>query len=123
LIPVCTTTITVTRPESGDPNSGVDLDSETDLVPPTVSIVTVAEGVRAHFNAGSGTRLFGAGGEREHVSFKFHCDPLPDDETVFGGDTLTDSFGVDYVVLWCRAHRGIGFSYLKGECYQQTGET
>lgn len=120
-IPLATTALTVTRlMSSSDPNSEVDLDSETDYVTPNVQTVTIATGLRANLNQGSGTRAFGAGGERERVTFRFQADPIAN-ATILGDDTLTDGLGQVYTALWCRARSVMGIAYLEGECYQETG--
>ena len=120
-LPLSTTTLTVTRQESlTDPNYAQDLDSETDYVAANVSWVTVAAGLRANINAGSGIRAFGPGGERERVLFRFQADPVISD-TIRGDDTITDASGSVYIVLWCRPRNALGVSYLEGMCYQEVG--
>jgi hypothetical protein len=122
LIPLATTTFTVTRLEVvTDPNSLEDLDSETDLNLIVATNVVIATGLRAYIDGGEGTRTFGAGGEKEHVVFKFRTDLIAGD-TIQGDDVLTDASGQIYNVLWCRQRNALGLGLIEGQCFQETGE-
>lgn len=120
-LPFSTHAVTVTRKVSDtDPDSEQDLDSETDYIPASTHIATVATAVRAVISGGVGDRAFGPGGEREIVKYKFRCDPLPSD-VILGDDVLTDEAGNIYVVKWARVRTDLGINYTEGDCYQEVG--
>lgn len=121
-IPLATTTVTVTRLQTTDPDSFEDLDSETDLNLIISTDVVIVTGLRIYLGEGDGSRKFGPGGEKEYVSFKFRADTIPGD-TIQGDDTLTDASGQVYSVSWCRTRSALGFIFLEGSCYQETGES
>ena len=121
MIPFATDTVTITRLSGGDPNDEYELDSQTDLVYPTVSTVKVAEGLRMVISGGGGSRAFGSIGEQEHLVFKFKCDLIPDD-SVRGDDIIIVADGTTYNVSWARTRSVLGMSFIYGECFQQTGQ-
>lgn len=108
------------RYESGQPDASKTLDSETDFVAGVVSLVTIATGLRAHINAPAGNRSFGAGGEKERVTYRFQTDLIADD-VIKGDDILLDVVGESYRVAWCRKRSALGVAMLEGSCYQITG--
>jgi hypothetical protein len=118
---LATTLLTVTRILSDtDPNSEVDLDSETDYVPASTHVATIANGVRGVISGGTGDRAYGPGGEREVVKYKFRADPLAAD-IIVGDDVLTDSDGNIYTVKWARGRDALGVTFIEGECFQEIG--
>jgi hypothetical protein len=119
-IPGATTSVTVTRVINADPNSEMDLDSETDYAPPSVQTITVAQALRATFTLGSGERQFAPGGERERTVYKFVTDTIQGD-TILGDDILTEGDGQAYTVLWSQTRNLANLRYITGECYQETG--
>jgi hypothetical protein len=120
-LPLATTTLTVTRAvNNADPDSLIDLDSETDYSPDDITMDVIATGVRAQINAGQGTRHFAEGGEHERVLYSFRADPF-DGDTIYGDDIITDALGNNYVVLWTRTRGALGISFIEGQCFQDIG--
>lgn len=108
MIPVCTTTITVTRVAGA---SG-DWDG-----PPRP--VAVAAGVRAHINVPGGSELEG-GPTQEQIRCAFQCD------VVAGLDHLCrvvdDTTGQAYDVVWVRQVSGFGeLDHMSGQLLAVTG--
>jgi hypothetical protein len=120
VIPVSSTTVTIARYSNGDANSSYELDSETDLLEPTASLVTVVSNLRAQINVPSGTKTFGPTGGKERVTFKFKTD-VPTDAAIMGGDTMTDAQANVYTVAWARVRSVFGMTWVEGQCYQVVG--
>lgn len=102
MIPIATTTITVTRearPATEDPlGEGYDEPEDRDD-----TAATIAGGVRAVIATGSGNGSK-AGGESEQVEFRLTCDPCP----LSYLDTVTDDTTGDvYEVRWATETPGV----------------
>ena len=120
MLPLASTTVTITRYSDGSANSSYELDSETDLLEPTASLVTVVSNLRAQINAPSGSKTFGPTGGKERVTFKFKTD-VPTDATIMGGDTMTDAQANVYTVAWARVRAVFNTTWVEGQCYQVVG--
>lgn len=97
MIPLATTTVTVTRPAS---------DPDRDL-PQTPT--DVAAGVRAHISAPSGQELR-AGGSRERVDARLTCDVID----LQHGDTITDdTTGDEWRCTSARQRLGLGLDHVE----------
>lgn len=115
MIPLATTTLTVTRDESngqaadpGEPYDPYDPSGTT----PTV----VAAGVRATIGVPSATVGL-AGGDRVAYSAKFVADP----SDIEPADTVTDTAGTVWSVLWARQAGTFGLGHTEGELRLVTG--
>jgi hypothetical protein len=99
VIPLATTTITITRQ-----------DPTVDGYAPTKSVTTVAAGVRAAITGPSGTTIL-TGGTRTEYTWVFNADPCD----VKVADVVTDdATGTAYTVDWITARTGLGLDHVNG---------
>lgn len=110
MIPLATTTITVTRNTllaTADPYD-----------PVTASPETVASAVRAHLSAPGGFETQRGQSAQEDVAWRLSCDPcdLTNDCTV-----TDDNTGDTYEVEWARIRLGLGLDHVAAALRQVAG--
>ena len=101
MIPLATTTITVSRVEATD----VD---PYDAAQP--SPTTIASGVRAVVGTPSASVALSSGDKVVYAA-SLRCDPVD----VQPGDTVTDSTGTAWTVLWAREVNAVGLDFMEGQ--------
>lgn len=108
MIPLATTTITITRIPRDDTRDGYDTQPEPD---------TIASGVRAHIGNPSGSDNI-TSGDRTVVRFAITTDPtdLQADDTV-----IDDNTGAQYRCVWARNRQGLGLDHTTGAVEQVAG--
>lgn len=108
MIPLATTTITVTRPGSTAYQDGYT---------PAPAPTPVAAGVRAHLSAPSGAEAV-QGGSAETVQWRLTCDPVD----LHHADTIVDdSTGDTFEVVWARSRPGLGVDHTVAGLLQRSG--
>lgn len=110
MIPLATTTITVTRADMTGAADPYDPD------PPAPTVV--ASGVRAVIGAPKATTKL-SGGTKVDYTATLRCDPC----TITGGDTVTDAGGTAWLALWAIEVDALGLDFIEGELRLQTGAT
>jgi len=112
-IPVATTTIAVART-----TDTASLADPYDLDPSTTSTAIVASGVRAVISPPTATVGL-VGGAREEYDAKLTCDPCD----IQAGDTVTDSAGNAWTVLWALPFDAFGLDHVQGGLRMVSGAT
>jgi hypothetical protein len=112
MIPVATTRVTIQRRQT---KNDVDVDGYEADPPP---LNTVAEKIRAVIPGPSASVTL-SGGDRVVYSSKL----LTDVCDLQAADTLTESDGTQWVVLWARHQKGLGLEHMVGEVRLVTGAT
>ena len=110
MIPLATTTITVTREEGI-----VDVDPY-DPNPPAPT--TVAAGIRAAISAPTANVAL-SGGDRVVYTASLRCDPCD----ITNDDVLTDGTGTVWSVLWARRETAAGLDFILGQLRLVQGAT
>lgn len=108
MIPLATTTVTVSRPGSDAYDDGYS----------TVTAPTqVAAGVRAHLSAPAGSERV-QGGQAETVEWRLSADPVD----LRHGDTLVDDrTGDRFQVVWARTRNTLGLAHTVAGLTQSSG--
>jgi hypothetical protein len=110
MIPLATTTVTVTRSGSTAYDDGYDT-----LPAPTI----VAAGVRAHLSAPSGREAVD-GGSAQTVQWRLTCDPVD----LHHADTVTDdSTGDVWDVVWAQTRTALGLAHTVAGLTRASGVT
>lgn len=105
MIPISTTTITIHRPQAGDPYED---NGEPELV---------VTGVRAVIGSPSGSELR-VGGHQQQISDALNCDVVD----LRHGDLVSDDLSDDeFTVAWVRRRRGFGLDHLRVGLWQVAG--
>lgn len=110
MIPLATTTITVTRIEAGANVDPYDPD------PPAPT--TVATDIRAVISPPTASVGL-SGGNRVEYGAALRCDPV----SLLAGDTVTDSTGTAWMVLWAREVNALGLSFMESKLRLIEGAT
>lgn len=105
MIPLATTTITVSRRGSESANY------ETPI------LTVVASGVRAHIGSPFGSETL-QGGSRESVAFRLDCDPVELDSECRVTDERTAEL---YEVIWAKQRKGLGLDHTVADLRQVSG--
>jgi hypothetical protein len=108
MVPLATTTITVLE---------VSADPDRDPYDAQPDPVAVATGVRAHISTSTGDETV-RGGQREEVTFRLSCDPVPLTHTHQVRDEQT---GEVYEVVWARPRTGFGMDHVQAGLRQVRG--
>lgn len=107
MIPLATTTITVTR---------VPADPARDAYDPAPDPVTVATGIRAVIGQPTAAVTL-TGGDEVAYRFPLTCDPTD----LQPGDTIVDAAGIEYRLDWARLETGFGLDHMTGSLRIVTG--
>lgn len=107
MIPLATTTISITRPPDTANVDGYDTTGD-----PT----TVITGVRAQISSPSGRNTITVGNRTVYV-WKITADPCD----LRSDDTVTDADGNTFRVQWARQRRGLGLDHTTGGLIQVEG--
>lgn len=108
MIPLATTTITVSRVPRDPTRDGYD------TAPAAVPVVA---GLRAHIGSPSGSQNI-ATGDRTVVTFALDADPAD----IQADDTVTDdTTGQTYRVIWARSRVALGLDHVQGAIEQVGG--
>jgi hypothetical protein len=94
---MATTTISVLRPEGGDPYE------------PTGAAPTLVGTVAGHLSSPGGRNEV-VGGEQEVIDLELVCNPIAMQHTDLVRDETTD---VIYTVVWCHQRYGLGLDHVK----------
>lgn len=110
MIPLATTTITVTRVAL--------LATEDPYDPPTAAPETVAAGVRAHLSGPGGFEVQRGRSAQEDVAWRLSCDPCDlTNDCVVVDDATGDTFEVE----WARSRSGLGVDHIEASLRQVAG--
>lgn len=107
MIPLATTTVTVSTAAEAEPGEGRTL-------------TVAATGVRAVIGSPSGAERYAPGGGTSRVTDVLNCDPCPQlaDNTCVVTDEQT---GVTYEVEWVRHRGGFGLDHTRAGLVQHVG--
>jgi hypothetical protein len=115
MIPLATSQITVNRVEGTAADSFDPYDPYDPTQPAPTVIVT---GVRAVIGTPSASEVL-AGGDRVVYASELMCDPCD----LQAADTVTDTSGTVWTVLWARLVVGFGLDHMQGQLRLVQGAT
>lgn len=105
MIPLATTTVTVTSQTEAEPGEGI-------------TTATRVSGVRATIAAPSGNEIAAPGGGSETIDAVLLCDP---GTGIAHTDRVTDAEGNAYEVAWVDTRVGLGLNHTKAGLVRRSG--
>ncbi|HEX3539653.1 MAG TPA: hypothetical protein VHT75_04340 [Acidimicrobiales bacterium] len=110
MIPLATSTITVSRVEAPANTDPYD--------PGQPAPTTIATGVRAVVSPPTADATL-SGGNKVVYAARLRCDPCG----VAAGDTVADSTGITWICLWARRVTAVGLDFIEGQLRMVEGAT